>query len=213
MRSGGHRVIGAVFALVVVSGATDAVAQSSIYTCRDQSGRTISSDHPLTDCAGVMRELSPSGVVKREIGPPLTPEQQRQKDADDRAKRLAAEAAREQHRRDLALLTAYQSEDQIEDARRRAQADASDSIKLSQTRLLDLEKEKKSLAQESETYKGKIPPLFQRRIDDNQALIDDEQASIKMRQADVERVNQRYDDEKKRFRELNSGRATANSGH
>ena len=69
---------------------------------------------------------------------------------------------------------------------------------------MDLEKEKKSLAQDAEGYKGKIPPLFQRKIDDNQALIDDEQATIKMRQVDVERVNQRYDDEKKRFKELNA---------
>jgi hypothetical protein len=190
--------------LVLCAAATGAAAQApSIYTCRDHSGKTVTSDRPIPDCAGVMRELSPSGAVKREIAPPLTPEQQRQKDADDRARRAADEAAREQRRRDTALLMAYQNEDQIEAARKRALADANDSIKTSQERLADLEREKKALVQEGEAYKGKpVPPLYQRKVDDNQALIDDEERAVKQRQGDMERVNQRYDDDRKRFREL-----------
>jgi hypothetical protein len=152
-----------------------------------------------------MRELAPSGVVKREIAPPLTPEQQRQKEADDRAKRTAEEAAREQHRRDMALLAVYQNEDQIEAARKRSLSDANESIKASHERLADLEKERKGLEQDAEAFKGKtVPPLFKRKVDDNQALIDDEQAAIKQRQVDVERVNQRYDEDKRRFRELSA---------
>lgn len=176
-----------------------------LYTCRDQNGHTLTSDHPPADCAGVTRELTPSGVVRREIQPPMTAEQQRQKEADDRARRSADEAVREQRRRDTALLTAYQSEDQIELARRRALADVSVNIRSSEDRLVELQNEKKALAQEAETHRGKAPsPLFKRRIDDNQMLIDDEQAALRQRQADVERVNARYDDEKRRFRELNA---------
>ena len=182
---------------------SQAAAQASIYTCRDHSGKTQTSDRPIPDCAGVMRELGPSGIVKREIAPPLTADQQRQKDADDRARRAADEAAREKRRRDTALLASYQTTDQIEAARKRSLADADASIRTSQERLSDLEKEKKVLEQEAQAYAGKpMPPLFKRKLEDNQALIDDEQASIKARQADVGRVNQRYDDDLKRFREL-----------
>ena len=183
---------------------TAAHAQASIFTCRDRSGKTQTSDHPIADCVGVMRELGPSGIVKREIGPPLTPEQQRQKDADDRAKKAADEAAREKHRRDTALLAAYQNTDQIDAARKRALTDADASIKLSHERMVELLKEKKALQQEAQqTYGNKpVTPLFQRKIDDNQALIDDEDASMKARQADVGRINQRYDDELRRFVEL-----------
>ena len=192
-----------IVALASVAWLTTAAAESSIYTCRDRSGKTVTSDRPIADCAGVMRELGPSGIVKREIAPPMTAEQQRQKEADDRARRAIDEAAREQRRRDSALLTAYQSEEQIESARKRALADTNDSIRTSQARMADLQKEKTSLQHEAEAYKGRaMPPLFQRKLDDNQAAIDDEDAAIKQRQADVERVNQRYDDEKKRFREL-----------
>ena len=192
--------------------ATAAVAQTpvstSIFTCRDHSGRTITSDRPIPDCVGVMRELGPSGVVKREIAPPLTADQQRQKDADDKARRVADEATREKRRRDTALLAAYQSEDQIEAARGRALSDADSSIKTSQNRLTELMKEKAALMKEGEAFKGKtVPPLFKRKIDDNQALIDDEEASMKVRRADVDRINARYDDERSRYREL-SGVAT-----
>ena len=195
-------MVGGVAAVALVAWLGPAEADTSIYTCRDRSGKTVTSDRPIADCVGVMRELGPSGIVKREIAPPMTPEQQRQKEADDRARRAVEETAREQRRRDTALLTAYQNEDQIESARKRALADTNDSIHTSQARMVELQKEKKSLAQEAESYKGKPPPLFQRKLDDNQAAIDDEESAMKQRQADVERVNLRYDDEKRRFREL-----------
>ena len=180
----------------------------SMFTCRDHAGRTITSDRPIPDCAGVMRELGPSGILRREIAPPLTADQQRQKDADDKAKRAAEEAVREKRRRDSALLTAYQNEDQIEAARKRALADADESLKTSHARLVELGKERTGLQQEAATYKGKaMPPLFKRKMDDNQALIDDEEASIRTRQSDVERINGRYDDDRARFRELNGAKA------
>jgi hypothetical protein len=197
----------AAVALLASLAAATADAQGAIYTCRDRAGHTLTSDRPIGDCAGTMRELGPSGVVRREIAPPLTAEQQKQKDIDDKARRLAAEATREQHRRDVALLTAYQSEDQIESARRRALVDPEASIKTSQSRLEDLDHEKQTLTKELATYQGKaVPPLVKRKVEDNQALIDDEGKSIRSRQVDIERINQRYDDDRKRYRELNVSR-------
>ena len=198
--------------LVLVSGASAQTAPPgpSMYSCRDHAGRTVTSDRPIADCVGVMRELGPSGIVRREIAPPLTADQQRLKDADDKARRAADEVAREKRRRDSALLAAYQSEDQIEAARRRALADADESLKTSHVRMTELVKERTTLQQEAVAFKGKtVPPLFRRKVDDNQALIDDEDASIKMRLSDVERINGRYDDDRNRFRELSgASRAT-----
>ena len=197
-------------ALVIGGALTSSASAQNIYTCRDQAGRTITADRPIAECAGVMRELGPTGILRREIAPPLTADQQRQKESDDRNKRMADEAVREKRRRDTALLAAYQTEDQIETARRRAVADADDSIKSSRVRLDDLAKEKKALAVENDAYRNKTPPpLFRRKLDDNQALIDDEEASIKMRQFDVERINQHYDDDLKRYRELSAPARTS----
>lgn len=204
------RLILPTVALALCASAASNASAQSIYTCRDHAGRTITSDRPITECAGVMRELGPTGILRREIAPPLSADQQHQKDLDDKNKRIADEAVREKRRRDAALLTAYQNEDQIEFARRRAVADADDSIKSSRTRLDELTKDKKALAVESDAYRNKpMPPLFRRKLDDNQALIDDEEATIKMRQFDVERINQRYDDELKRYRELSTPARTS----
>ena len=197
-------VMAQVVALASATSAANAAEQSTIYTCRDRNGRTITSDRQIPECSDrAMRELGPSGVVKREIAAPLTPDQQRQKEIDDRKKRLADDVAREKKRRDMALLSAYSNETQIENARHRALADAEDSIKISHRRLADLNSEKKALAQEAEFYKSKrMPPLVRRKVDDNLAAISDEEATVKMRQSDVERINQRYDEELKRYREL-----------
>lgn len=202
VRTQGPIALAMVFAAVTF--AVDAAAEATIYTCRDRNGRTITSDRPIPECADrAMRELGPSGVVKREIAAPLTPEQQRAKAIDDRNKKLADEAAREKKRRDAALLAAYSNEAQIEGARRRALADAEDSIKTSRSHLADLNSEHKALAQEVEPYKNKrLPFAIKRRLDDNEAAISDEEATIKMRQTDVGRINQRYDEELRRFREL-----------
>lgn len=191
-------------AFAALASTVDAAAQTTIYTCRDRNGRTITSDRPIPECADrAMRELGPSGIVKREIAAPLTPEQRRAKEIDDRNRKLAEEAAREKRRRDAALLAAYSNEAQIEGARRRALADAEDSIKTSRSHLADLATERKALTQEAGAYKNKrVPPLVKRRLDDNEAAISDEEATIRMRQADVQRINQRYDDELRRFREL-----------
>ena len=200
----------AALVLSICGTATSSASAQNIYTCRDGAGRAITSDRPITECAGVMRELGPTGILRREIAPPLTADQQHQKEVDDRNRRVADEATREKRRRDSALLAAYQNEDQIETARRRAVADADDSIKSSRSRLDDLTKDKKALAVEADAYRNKpMPPLFRRKLEDNQALIDDEEASIKMRQFDVERINQRYDDDLKRYRELNAPARTS----
>lgn len=191
---------------LVLAGLAGVASAQSVYTCRDRTGRVISSDRPISECSDrAIRELSPGGMLKREIPAPLSPEQQAQKDIDDRNKRTADEAAREKRRRDSALLAAYANEDAIEQARKRAIADAQESLGTSRTRLDGLAKEKAGIADELKGYKGKIPPLVQRRADDNDAAIADETSAIRAREAEIGRINTRYDDERNRYRELSSG--------
>ena len=180
----------------------------SIYCCRDHAGRTITSDRPIPDCAGVMRELGASGIVKREIAPPLTPSSSDRRRPTISPRRAAEESAREKRRRDIRVADRVPERGpdrggpQARAGRRRTRASAT-----SHARLAELAKERAGLQQEAVTYKGKtMPPLFKRKMDDNQALIDDEEASMKMRQTDVERINARYDDDRNRFRDLNGAR-------
>lgn len=191
-------------ALAIALCASGAAEAQKIYTCRDKAGRTLTSDRPIPECADrAMRELNSSGTVLREIPAPLTLEQRRQKELDEAKKKLADDAAREQKRRDEALLAAYSSEDKIEFARRRALTDTEALIKASQNHTMDLKKDRAAITQEAAFYKGRLlPPSIRRKLDDNHAALADEEAALAQRRADLERINQRYDDEIKRFREL-----------
>ena len=61
-----------------------------IYTCVDRNGRRLTADRPIAECLDrEQRELGPSGIVRRQIGPSLTEheraaqEAQRRKEAKD----------------------------------------------------------------------------------------------------------------------------------
>lgn len=65
----------------------------SIYTCVDRNGRRLTADRPIAECVDrEQRELGPSGIVRRQIGPTLT-EQERaalevrqRKEAEERSR-------------------------------------------------------------------------------------------------------------------------------
>src|SRR3989344_1799514 len=48
-------------------------ATGGIYTCVDRNGRRLTADRPIPECLDrEQRELSPSGITRRQIGPSLT---------------------------------------------------------------------------------------------------------------------------------------------
>ena len=79
-----------------------------IYTCVDRNGRRLTADRPIAECLDrEQRELGPSGIVRRQIGPSLTEQEraaqeaQRRKEAEARAREL------EERRRERALTARY----------------------------------------------------------------------------------------------------------
>lgn len=50
-----------------------------IYMCKDENGRTITADRPISECIGrTITEFDKKGIARREIPPPPTAEQKRQ---------------------------------------------------------------------------------------------------------------------------------------
>lgn len=183
-----------------------ATPATRIYSCKDASGRVITSDRPIQECSDrTMEERSKGGILLREIAPPLTPAQQRQAEADEKKRRQAAEDEREQQRRDRALLTSYSSEKDIEGARSRALGDFNDAVASSNDRLALLYQERTANQHEAAAYKGQeVPYILQRKIDLNDAAISSEIQGLSERKADIDRINQRFDAELQRFRYLMS---------
>jgi hypothetical protein len=182
-------------------------AQSHIYSCKDKSGRTITSDQPIAECSNLpMEERSKSGILVREIPAPLTPAQLAAQEEAARKQKEADEEARDQHRRDLLLMSTYSDEQSVEVARARALQDFQDSLKAARDRLDELLSERESMKKEMLPYKGKpLPPSLQRRQDASDVEIAGATKTIEDRKADIARINVRFDADLKRFRELESG--------
>lgn len=200
------RRVAAALALGALSAA--ASAQQSIFVCSDAKGRTLSGDRPSPDCVGTIRELRSDGSVRRVIEPPLTPEQKAARAAEEKRQREEAEKQRAQMRKDLALLETYASEDEIENARARALATRQALIERASKRMEEHRRERRKLDNEAEFYaKREMPDKLKRAFEGNAALTRSEEKIIADSRAEMQRINERFDAERKRWRELVSAGA------
>lgn len=186
-------------------------ASAQLYVCTTKAGKTITSDRPPPECSDrAIRELRSDGSTKRVIEPPLTDEQKAQRELD-RKKRLQEEdIAREQLRKDRALLEAYSSEAEIDDARDRQLAQRSQMIEVAAKRLQAHKDGRKKLDDEKEFYaKRDVPEKLKRAYESNDSLVRSEERIIAALRADIVRINERFDEDRRRFRELVDSGASA----
>lgn len=186
------------------------VAHSQLYVCTDARGRTLTSDRPPPECADrPVRELRSDGSVRRVIEPPLSAEQRAAREAEARRQAEEADRQRAQMRRDLALLEAYATTDEIEEARNRALGTRSQLIDRANKRIEEHKRERAKLEKEAEFYVGReLPDSLKRALENNSALMRSEQRIVDDVRGDMDRVNARFDAENNRWRELISAGAT-----
>ena len=194
--------------LVLASGSA---AAQALFVCTTKQGRTITADRPPPECGDVaIRELRSDGSTRRVIEPPLTDEQKAQREAERKKRQRDEELAREQLRKDKALLEAYSSEAEIDDARDRQLAQRNQMIEVANKRLEGHKVARKKLDDEREFYpKGNIPEKLKRAYEGNDAIMRSEQKIIENLKADIVRINERFDEDRKRFRELVASGAIA----
>lgn len=186
-------------------------ASAQLYVCTTKAGKTLTGDRPPPECADrAIRELRADGSTKRIIEPPLTDEQKAQRELEHK-KRLEGEVvAREQLRKDKALLEAYSSEAEIEDARDRQLAQRNQMIEVANKRLQGHQQARTKLDDEKEFYvKRELPEKLKRAYESNDVIVRSEEKIIASLKADIVRINERFDDDRRRFRELVASGATA----
>ncbi len=167
------------------------VAHAGIISCKDATGRTLTSDRPIPECADrTVREYGRNGVFRREIAAPPTAEQQRLLDQQRRQRQAEEDARRERQRADHALMSRYRSEDDIEVARQRESA---------------------SLANLIVQHKGALLVARQEWEAADGDAVAQERAAVRMRaigrslqdaEDDLVRLNSKYDGILQRYREL-----------
>jgi hypothetical protein len=192
----------AVFAVLALACAGGASAQ--LYVCTTPGGKTITADRPPTECADrQIRELRSDGSVRRVIEPPMTNEQRKAREDEIKRQIEENERQRSQMRSDLSLLETYASESEIESARNRALGDRQVLIERATKRLDELKRERKKLDDESEFYvKRELPEKLKRGLASNNEMVKSQGKAIADTKSDMQRVNERYDNYLKRFREL-----------
>ena len=183
-----------------------AAAEQDIYSCVDAKGRTLTADRPIAECVDrTQRTLSSSGLVKRQIGPSLTAQEQTLQDEKDRhgAEKRAREA--EDRRRDKALLLRYPTPDVHDRERAAALLHIDEVIKSSSKRRDELADQRKALASELEFYAkdpSRAPEPLKRRLEENEGDVAVQQRFVADQEQEKKRVNQRFDEELAKLRQL-----------
>jgi Domain of unknown function (DUF4124) len=183
------------------------VANAQIYTCIDASGKKLTSDRPIPACNDrEQRVLNSDGSVRRIVPPTPTADERTEIEARQQRDALAAANQREAIRRDRNLLMRFPNEAAHKKAREASLEDTRKSLKVSETRLELLQKERKPLLDEAEFYIGRtMPPKLKQQLEGNEAATEAQRSLIVNQQAELVRINALYDDELERLRKLWSG--------
>lgn len=187
--------------------------QGKVYTCRDANGRILTSDKPLQECQDrEQRILGKDGTTIQVIPAPLTNEQKAAREVELAKKKEEDDRRREQLRKDKALLNTYENVDDIDSKRQRALQQVEREARESEKRMAILEKQASDNASEAEFYKKKpMPADLRRRIDENEAATRAEKLLYNSKRDEVAQVNLKFDEDKKRYIDLTTGKAAAGS--
>lgn len=196
--------------LVMLPGAPEraaAATKAPIYSCVDANGKRLTSDRPIPECNNrEQRVLNADGSVKKVVPPTPTADERADIEARDRQAALDRATRLEAIRRDRNLLARFPNEAAHQKARTAALDDTRKALRLSESRLALLAKERKPLVDEAEFYVGRVlPPLLKQQLDANDAATDAQKNLMQNQQAELLRIDTRYDLELERLRQLWSG--------
>ena len=197
--------------MLLTLGAELASAQSQgatggIYTCVDRNGRRLTADRPIPECLDrEQRELSPSGITRRQIGPSLTELERAAQDAQNR--KDAEERARvvEERRRERVLVARYPDKAAHDVERAAAIQVVDDVTATAEKRIVELKAERTKLDVEMEFYKkdpNKAPMTLRRKIGEVDESVAEQQRFIAGQEQEKRRVHARFDAELAQLRKL-----------
>jgi hypothetical protein len=176
-------------ALVIAIAALPMAAEAQSYRCVGKDGKKYYGQSAPPQCAGQpIEQLNAQGLVVKKIDAQATADERARKEAEDAERRKREAVSKEEGRRDRALLATYTSEKDIEDARARALAGNREQVKESQARIAALQKRRASPGENTSAIDAELKA--------QEGLL-----GVKKKEADA--VNARYDEDRKRFAELN----------
>ncbi len=189
-------------------------SQARIFCCDDEQGRKVCGDFLPPGCAKrAYEERDERGFVVSRKEAPMTAAQLAKREAE-MAKKAEDELKRtEERRRNLALLSTYSTEKDIDSARDRAVREVQTQIDQAEKQLAESTKNRAQVDKEKEFYKNKaLPPQLKKQITDTEADLKAKQDALSAHKAAIDKTRQQFEEERKKFRELkgivNPGPAT-----
>ena len=204
------RLITALLACALLWGAPAEAQRLYKYT-DPVTGKTVYTDKLPTEAAGKANEqLNRQGtVVKREPAAP-TAEELAAREIDRKRKFEEEVAAKEEKRKNQALLNTYASEKDIDEARARALQANEEAIRDAELKVADAQKRQKQLATEAEFYqKRPMPGQLKLDIQNNQVELKAHGDLLDAKRRETAAINAKYDEDKRRYLELSRAGTTA----
>jgi hypothetical protein len=183
-------------------------APQRMYKCIDARGKTYYTQVPPAECLGrETQELNKSGSVIRKTERPLNPAELQARDADKKKKAEEAEKAKEERRKNTALLNTYSSEKDIEDARARSLQETQTAISDTEKAIAGAQKRQQDLEKEKEFYTKKPMPFkLKTEISNLDIEIKNQTALQDAKKKEISTINQKYDEDKRRYIELTAAK-------
>ncbi|MDR2614315.1 MAG: hypothetical protein LBC91_03195 [Candidatus Accumulibacter sp.] len=205
-------LVASALALAALAGAAPSAKAAEggrFYCCTDAAGKYVCGDILPHACYGrAYRELGADGRTVREVAAPLTAEQRAQRTAEEERRQKDEVAQKEQRRKDQLLLDTYVSLDEIEVTRKRLLDDVRRSISDAEERIAEIQAQRRKYEEEAEFYRKKaLPPEIEKGLADTEFEIKAQESIIEARKKDVTAVQEKFDEEHKRFLDLQRRKA------
>jgi len=176
-------------ALVIAIAALPMTAGAQSYRCVGTDGKKYYGSSVPPQCAGQpIEQLNSQGLVVKKIDAQATADARAKKEAEEVERKKREAVSKEEGRRDRALLATYTSEKDIEDARVRALAGNREQVTDSEAKIAALKQRRAA------------PGANTGAID---ADLKAQEGLLAAKKKEAAAVNARYDEDKKRFAELN----------
>jgi len=174
--------------LVLALAALPLAAFAQSYRCVGTDGKKYYGSSVPPQCTGQpVEQLNDQGLVVKRFNAAASADERAKKEAEEADRKKRESLAKDQGRRDTALLASYTSEKDIEIARARALENDQRSVKEIEDRIAALKKRRST---PNEDVKGI----------DSDLKVQESQLAAKKKEMDT--INTKYDEDKKRFIEI-----------
>jgi len=197
--------------LLVAIAALPMLAEAQSYRCVGKDGKKYYGQSVPPQCLGMPVEtLNAQGMVIKRINAAASAAEREKKATEDEERKKHEAVTKEEGRRTRALLATYTSAKEIENARARALLENQAAVKDVENKIALLKKRQGDLTKELDFFQGKNKPPAKlgQNIKDTEIDIKAQEGLLAAKKKEVDSINAKYDDDKRRYLDLTKGTST-----